>query len=935
MNITPEWISKVNSYASTQTAFIPIPYQGTSMRISNNKQYLIFGTRCGRLVIYDINAKSIVESLLISQSSIWNVFISPDDSYILAGGVDGEIKQVLFPSMLVLPPRLGHTNEINHVIINNANTKAYSCSDDGTVVEWVLNAPVSATLYSHSNIVYALDLSKDNNFIASGSGNGLIILYNCNKSLREWSANVHRGIWCIKISPKNSYIVAGDASGVLYIYTMLGNIVKEIGKHRDRLRCLDWSPDEKFFMSAGNDHIIKIWSFSHPVQELSFDYHSDWIKALVFDQETNSLFSISDDSQICKITVPRFNTNFYMPDELKASRIVYRNETHCLYCFNDRFLYVCSVVTCEIIYRGTLRNSVEEIVSVISKDIPEISINYSDCIINFNIFTLETTIKYLNIDEISYTEPKKYPLTIILGNSSVLVEDETNLTVFNSYDSKAIIKIQLENAAKDIFYGSGLVYIVFDTGLSVRNEHSFEEIVFIKVEKLLYATLCRDMIAFSSKKSLTIGKLENLDYFDTRMEKTKDFIKNIKKAKNIEDYNWVLLPDYTNILHLLVYNGMEYLLEKALDFTPFLCINNKFSPLDIAMHYKKHKCFNVIIKKLSSKMIHTLSNSLVALNYFPNNFSHKVYKFLSDDFNQTHPQDPKEEIIYTENYKKIEIIKLLESIPHPQYFISLYKAENSKIFQTKFINFLIQSELRALAPRCYIEISIVLLSFMLLIAFFISFYSFYLSLTLVLLNCCCTVLGVSRVLSQKRFGVVLYENFVDFLRGIFSIGVVIPNDLTRGCSILALALCLIVRFTSLMTIFYPILSPIRHKDQERVIGEHTARNSNLINIVGLFKSIPSKNLLRTMNSSKLSIKLIIQSQTSFKPPSQAPRYSISDYENFTFRAFPQNSSLSDPENSLKPLKEISNTSLNFKSEICEGLNGLDETLTELENEIQY
>ena len=56
-----------------------------------------------------------------------------------------------------------------------------------------------------------------------------------------------------------NYIVCGDSGGVLHILTFTGELIRDIPhRHTDRLRCLDFSRDESFFVSSGNDHLIKI-----------------------------------------------------------------------------------------------------------------------------------------------------------------------------------------------------------------------------------------------------------------------------------------------------------------------------------------------------------------------------------------------------------------------------------------------------------------------------------------------------------------------------------------------------------------------------------------------------------------------------------------------------------------------------------------------------
>ena len=366
------------------------PHQGTSMRISRDKSYIVFGTREGNVVAYNQLTQTIEKDVNASASSLWNLFLSNDSSFILAGGVDTEIKYLTFPEMELRESLIGHTREINHIIICDSNTECYSASDDGSVRFWDIPDRTGTTKYSHNSLVYALDMSTDENFLVSGAGDGSIILFDIAKNVIKWTSRLSRSIWCAKISNYMNYVVTGDSSGYVTLMTFQGDIIRNIGhKHTDRLRCMDFATDEKFFVSSGNDHRVKIWEVDSWREEITFDYHTDWIKAVAIDMENRTFTSIGDDCAIYIVKIPEFSTNFYLPDEFRKDKVLYFCETNCFYTIRSGVLYVCTDVGLEIINEIKIKE-LKDVESVnICKCVGKIGIAVNKLILTIDIFTFE------------------------------------------------------------------------------------------------------------------------------------------------------------------------------------------------------------------------------------------------------------------------------------------------------------------------------------------------------------------------------------------------------------------------------------------------------------------------------------------------------------------------------------------------------------------
>lgn len=329
---------------------LPISYQGTSLCISKLSKFLVFGSREGHVVVMDKNTSQVLLDIALSNSSLWNVHISPDESTIIAGGATGTLYRVQFPSGVVLNHFTGHTSEINHCVFTKDGSYIYTGSDDGTVRKWNSHDGTSHIVLDHGRIIYAFDLSQDETFSASGDSSGVAKLLNLfTDELLEM--NVNNSIWCIKISPSNRFVIAGDSAATLTVWSISGELIRSIRyKHTDRLRSVAISSCEKYFASTGNDHLIKIWKTGAWEEEITYNIHSDWNKTVVFDSDNNTWISISDNRFISIVRTPSQSRGKIL--EAQGTQAFFHPYLKNLIVAHGQFLYVCDQLTGETINKS-------------------------------------------------------------------------------------------------------------------------------------------------------------------------------------------------------------------------------------------------------------------------------------------------------------------------------------------------------------------------------------------------------------------------------------------------------------------------------------------------------------------------------------------------------------------------------------------------------
>ncbi|KAF8321362.1 hypothetical protein DL93DRAFT_2093982 [Clavulina sp. PMI_390] len=217
-----------------------------------------------------------------------------------------------------------HNDWINDILLCNMNQNVISASNDGTVKSWSPHHPTLANspaiLGKHSDYVKCLAHSPTQSWVASGSFDRTIKLWDINRSSSSTSANASAQTAPIttltlgEASQKSSvYALAVDETGNLLASGSPERVVrlwdpragKKVGKlvgHTDNIRSVLVSADGRYVLTGSSDASIKIWSVSGQRCLHTFAHHSDSVWALHSSHPALSIFYSGDRTGlVCKV----------------------------------------------------------------------------------------------------------------------------------------------------------------------------------------------------------------------------------------------------------------------------------------------------------------------------------------------------------------------------------------------------------------------------------------------------------------------------------------------------------------------------------------------------------------------------------------------------------------------------------------------------------
>ncbi|KAH0569971.1 Notchless [Spironucleus salmonicida] len=123
----------------------------------------------------------------------------------------------------------------------------------------------SNDLPGHEEAVLALQFSPNSQFLASGSGDTTIRIWDTNSCTPVRILDAHKAwVLALKFSPDSQFLASADFDGVLAVFetanwTQIGgfNVKKSMNRW---ITSISWQPDSQAFFTGGKDGSVKKWS---------------------------------------------------------------------------------------------------------------------------------------------------------------------------------------------------------------------------------------------------------------------------------------------------------------------------------------------------------------------------------------------------------------------------------------------------------------------------------------------------------------------------------------------------------------------------------------------------------------------------------------------------------------------------------------------------
>jgi WD40 repeat protein len=201
----------------------------------------------------------------------------------------------------------GHHKTVYCAAISHDGKFLASGSADETVKVWEADTGLCRhTLTGYIGSVLYVDFHKDGDMlVCSGSmDNKIIKVWSINKGgtptvLRKLTGHTS-AVWCAKFSPDGAKIASCSEDEKVKIWSVhSGEQLLELRGHSGKTYCVAWSSDCKFVASGGADHKVHVWDPVTGMQVMKpMERHTDIVGSVVFNTARRFLVSSSHDKTI-------------------------------------------------------------------------------------------------------------------------------------------------------------------------------------------------------------------------------------------------------------------------------------------------------------------------------------------------------------------------------------------------------------------------------------------------------------------------------------------------------------------------------------------------------------------------------------------------------------------------------------------------------------
>lgn len=166
---------------------------------------------------------------------------------------------------------LGHTEAVKSVTYAHEGNKLYSAGSDGHVLSWDLtdDKRTSKVIIEHHQVNRVVDISHDEKWLAVGSDDDHILLYNIKKPQEEpLELAGHNGVVfdLVFLSNSDGFIYA---SGDKVLRISNYDTSKEFARVASRVKSLAISPDGKYLAGGSESGSIYLWDLENDNEQTS------------------------------------------------------------------------------------------------------------------------------------------------------------------------------------------------------------------------------------------------------------------------------------------------------------------------------------------------------------------------------------------------------------------------------------------------------------------------------------------------------------------------------------------------------------------------------------------------------------------------------------------------------------------------------------------
>lgn len=282
-----------------------------SVEFSPDGTMIASGSSDGTIRLWNPHVVNVNEQLLHIlpyRNEITTVCFSPDSRVIAGGCLDGSIRVWDTGTGREIHTFENHITSIEQIDFSPDGTRIISASSDGTVILFSLVSPAGmiSEPFLQDKAVYSLAFSQDgNSFVTGGAASEVQVWSTNNGNLKqEKILEGHKDVVrSVDVSPVGSYIASGSLDGTVRIWdAKYHHEQNRLDAHTGGVRALIYTADNRIrACGTAYDGKLRLWDAATGRQLSVLNQHNDLTNVAAFSLDGKILASAGD--RIGKIVV--------------------------------------------------------------------------------------------------------------------------------------------------------------------------------------------------------------------------------------------------------------------------------------------------------------------------------------------------------------------------------------------------------------------------------------------------------------------------------------------------------------------------------------------------------------------------------------------------------------------------------------------------------
>ncbi|HLO85794.1 MAG TPA: hypothetical protein VK203_12415 [Nostocaceae cyanobacterium] len=151
-----------------------------------------------------------------------------------------------------------HAKRIWNVSFSSDGKYLAGGSEDGTVYLWDLQGHLKQEFKDSKKLVWSVSFSPDGKYLASGSEDGIARVWNLQTNLMQ-EFKGHKGrVMSVSLSHNGQYLATASADSAC-LWDLQGKPLVEFKGHQNRVLSVSLSPDGQYLATASEDGTVRLW----------------------------------------------------------------------------------------------------------------------------------------------------------------------------------------------------------------------------------------------------------------------------------------------------------------------------------------------------------------------------------------------------------------------------------------------------------------------------------------------------------------------------------------------------------------------------------------------------------------------------------------------------------------------------------------------------